>query len=93
MKVSRKRCDSLCVFSVFCLFYSSASLPGLDVIYGPVAEVSSEASEGAVSEFNSFVVAQFEVQRNTIEISYNIPIEGMCLSTNLCCVLLSNFVV
>ncbi len=53
-----------------------ATLKNLDEIYAPVKEEDSPKVEEQVSEWNSFVVQQFEIQRNTIEISYNIPKEG-----------------
>ena len=51
-------------------------LSNLDAVYCATIEAASDAASDGVSEFNSFVVQQFEIQRNTIEISYNIPVEG-----------------
>ena len=54
-----------------------SSIPNLDThVYAPFGDQPVVEAADGVSEFNSFVVAQFEIQRNTIEISYNIPVEG-----------------
>ena len=55
-----------------------STLPNQEEIYADcsVSVSDSAAEEEKVSEWNSFVVAQFEIQRNTIEINYNIPEEG-----------------
>lgn len=45
-----------------------------ELVYGEaVAGAQPGDEEEEMSEWNSFVVQQFEVQRNTIELFYNIP--------------------
>lgn len=64
----------------------SATLDTLnsELIYGPKdaaapapAVVVEEGKNEEVSEWNSFVVQQFEIQKNTIELFYNIPKKGL----------------
>lgn len=44
-----------------------------NLVYGAPVSGGSDPSDEEMSEWNSFTVMQFEVQRNTIELYYNIP--------------------
>ncbi len=53
-----------------------------DRVYGEAASLITLDSDEEMCEWNSFVVQQFEVQRNTIELYYNIPLpEGVAAGT------------